>query len=165
MKTLKKISLEMVLALILSWFLMTVLVDIVTIPTVFRNSSSITDAGKIGMTVFGRFNSFEIVFALLVFIGSAINYKSLKNKKWLLFSIPLLILSFIYKFYMTPMITQTTFDIHATAASDPMYAILQSRHAQYHNIYKMFDSTKLIVLLVFGGVVLFDRLKSNKEIV
>ncbi|MBY0412633.1 MAG: hypothetical protein K2Q18_00635, partial [Bdellovibrionales bacterium] len=66
MNTFKKIGIELVLPIVIAWFLMTVLVDIVTIPTVFRNSTSITDAGKIGMTVFGRFNVFEIVFALIV---------------------------------------------------------------------------------------------------
>lgn len=164
MKVLKKISIEMVLPLIVAWFLMTVLVDIVTIPTVFRNSSSITDAGKIGMTVFGRFNVFEIVFALFIFLGSMISLKVLKNKKWIFFAAPLLILSFVYKFYMTPMITNTTFEINKTAIEDPQYAVLQSQHAEYHNMYKYFDSTKLLVLLVFAGVVLVDRVKSAKEI-
>lgn len=165
MKKLKMISIEMVLPNIYAWFFMTVLVDIVTIPTVFRNSSSIIDAGKIGMTVFGRFNIFEIVFAFLVLFGSYFNFKIHKNKKWLYFAVPLLILSFVYKFYMTPMISNTTFEIHKTNALDPMFAVLQSRHAQYHNLYRTFDSTKLIVLLIFGSLVLFDRSKSKKEIV
>jgi hypothetical protein len=160
MKTLKKISIEMVLPFIIAWFLMTVLVDIVTIPTVFRNSTSITDAGKIGMTVFGRFNIFEIIFGLLTLFGAV----ALKNKKWISFAAPLLVLSLIYKFYMTPMITNTTYEIHKTEVSDPRYVELQSRHAQYHNLYRYLDTTKLIVLLVFAGVVLSDRVKANKEI-
>lgn len=165
MKILKKISVEMVLPFLLAWFLMTVLVDIVTIPTVFRNSSSITDAGKIGMTVFGRFNAFEIVFSVIVLIGSIVNYKVLKNKKWIFFAAPLVVLACVYKFYMTPMITNTTYEIHKTIVSDPRYAELQSQHAHYHNMYRYFDSSKLIFLLVFMGVVLGDRVKSNKEIV
>lgn len=164
MKTLKKISIESVLPFIVAWFLMTVLVDIITIPTVFRNSTSIVDAGKIGMTVFGRFNVFEIIFGFIILIGSVICWKELRNKKWLVFAVPLLIVSFVYKFYMTPMITNTTYEIHKTEVSDPRYVELQSQHAQYHNMYRYFDTTKLIVLLVFAGVVLSDRVKSNKEI-
>lgn len=164
MKTLKRISVELVLPFILAWFLMTVLVDIVTIPTVFRNSTSITDAGKIGMTVFSRFNSFEIVFGFIVLIGSIVNFKSTQNKKWLFIAVPLVILSFVYKFHMTPMITSLTYQIHATQVTDPAYIVLQSDHAAYHTMYRYFDSTKLFVLLGFFIMVLFDRIKSNKEI-
>jgi hypothetical protein len=164
MKILKKFFIEMTLPFILSWFLMTILVDMVAVPTIFRNSSNIIDAGKIGMIIFGRFNSFEIFFALMVFIGSVINYKVLKNTKWLFFSLPLFLLVISYKFYMTPMITETTYEIHKTLISDPMYVVLQSRHAEFHNLYRLLDSIKLFVLLFFGSVVLFDRLKSNKEI-
>lgn len=161
MNSLKKISIEMVLPFITAWFLMTVLVDIVTIPTVFRNSTSIIDAGKIGMTVFGRFNAFETVFAVLVLIGSYFNWRTHCNGKWFYFAIPLFILSLVYNFYMTPMIANTTFEIHKTNVLDPMYAVLQSRHAQFHNLYRYFDSSKLIFLLVFAGKVLFDKVKSK----
>ena len=158
---LKKISIELVLPFIVAWLLMTILVDIITIPTVFRNSTSIIDAGKIGMTVFGRFNVFEIIFAVLVLLGAIFNMQIHKNKKWLYFAVPLLLLSLVYKFYMTPMITNTTYEIHKTAVSDPMYVELQSRHAQYHNLYRYFDSTKILVLLVFSIVVLTDRVKER----
>lgn len=163
MTTAKKISVELVLPFILAWLLMTVLVDIITVPTVFRNSSSIVDAGKIGMIVFGRFNIFEIIFGVIILIGAMINFRSTGNKKWLYFSIPLLILSLVYKFYMTPMITDTTFEIHKTAVADPMYAVLQSRHAMVHNMYKYFDSSKMLVLLIFAVVVLSDRVREAKK--
>ncbi len=60
MKMFKCILIEMVLPFILCWFFMTVLVDIVAIPTVFRNISNLEEGGRIGMTIFGRFNLFEI---------------------------------------------------------------------------------------------------------
>lgn len=163
MNNVKKVLVELVLPLILAWFFMTVLVDIVTIPTVFRNSSNIVDAGKIGMKVFGTFNRFEIIFGLIVVAGSYFNLCLNCSGKWLYFAVPLSILSFIYTFYMTPMITNTTFEIHQTAVSSPLYAELQSKHAQYHNLYRTLDSSKLLVLLVFAGKVLFDRVKGKKE--
>lgn len=165
MRSFKKISVEMVLPFLLAWFLMTILVDIVTVPTVFRNSSSLVDAGKIGMAVFGRFNSFELIFSLLVLIGAVVNFKVLKNKKWLLFALPLVFWACLYKFYMTPMITSTTYEIHKTEVSDPRYVELQTQHAYYHTLYRYFDSSKLVYLLIFMGVVLSDRVKSNKEII
>lgn len=164
MKSLIKVNLELVLPVIFAWFFMSVLVDIITIPTVFRNSSSITDAGKIGMTVFSRFNVFEILFAFVVFFGAYVKWQSLKNKKWMLFAAPLLVMSFLYKFYMTPMITNTTFEIHRTNVADPMYATLQEKHAFYHNSYRKLEYVKLLLLLGLGGVVLVERTKNNKEI-
>lgn len=164
MKTLKKINIEMVLPFIVAWFFMSVLVDIVTIPTVFRNSTSIIDAGKIGMTVFGRFNIFEIIFGLITLGGSVLMAKEMRNRKWLIFAVPLLVMAFVYKFYMTPMITNTTYEIHQTDPASPMYATLQEKHALYHNSYRKLEYVKLILLLGFGGVVLAERVRSNKEI-
>lgn len=163
MKTFKKIMIEMVLPFITAWFLMTVLVDIITIPTVFRNSSNITDAGKIGMTVFSRFNSIEVFFGAAVLIGSFANLKVHDNKKWLFIAIPMFVLPFIYKFHMTPMITSLTYQIHATDVADPAYAVLQSEHASYHTMYRYFDSAKLFVLLGFFIMVLMDKIKMTKE--
>lgn len=162
MKT-KKVFIELVLPFIVAWLFMTILVDIITIPTVFRNSSSIIDAGKIGMIVFGRFNVFEIIFSLIILIGAICNLKVYGNKKWLFFAAPLVVWALVYKFHMTPMITNTTYEIHKTAVTDPLYLELQSRHAQYHNLYKYFDTTKMLVLLVFSIVVIADKVKGKYQ--
>lgn len=164
MSTFKKVRLELVLPVVFAWFFMSVLVDIITIPTVFRNSSSIVDAGKIGMTVFGRFNIFEIIFALVVISGAWVKYRDLKHKIWMFLAIPLVALSLIYKFYMTPMITNTTYEIHQTQTSDPQYAVLQEKHAFYHNSYRKLEYVKLLLLLGLGGAVLVNRVRNNKEI-
>ncbi len=163
MNNVKRVAIELVLPVIFAWFFMTVLVDIVTIPTVFRNAGNIEAAGRIGMKVFGTFNRFEIVFGLITLIGAFEKFRATRNKKWLMFALPLSILSFVYTFYMTPMITNTTFEIHQTAVSSPLYAELQAKHAMIHNMYRNFDATKLVVLLVFIGVVLFDQVKLKKE--
>lgn len=164
MKTFKKIVIELVLPFILCWFFMTVLVDIITIPTVFRNSRSIEDAGKIGMIVFGRFNYFEIFFGFSILAGSLISWGH-GNKKWFYFALPLFTLSLLYTFYMTPMITNTTFSINQTEVTDPLYAVLQSQHARFHTLYRYFDMTKIFVLLAFSIVTLADRVRSHQETV
>jgi hypothetical protein len=164
MKTLKKVVLEFMLPFIFCWFFMTILVDIITIPTVFRNSRSVEDAGKIGMVVFGRFNFFEIFFGLMV-LSAALIHWSQGVKKWVYFALPLFTLSLLYTFYMTPMITNTTYQIHQTVITDPMYAVLQSQHARFHTMYRYFDSGKLLWLLTFGVAMVIDRVRSNKETV
>lgn len=64
---------------------------------------------------------------------------------------------------MTPMISQTTLEIQKTSPENPVYIELQKQHAAYHNMYRTMDTAKLFSLLIFSGIVLFDRIKSNKE--
>lgn len=160
MKTLKKVFIELTLPLLVSWFLMTVLVDIFTVPAVFRNSSSIVDAGKIGMTVFSRFNIFENAMSLLICVGF---YFSALPRRYFIFSLFLFIWSLNYTFIMTPAISNITFDIHKTLVTSPQYAILQTDHAFYHNLYRKLDSTKLVSLLIFIILVIRQKIKVLEE--
>ncbi len=158
----KKILNELLLPLILCWFLMTVFVDIFTVPVVFRNVKSLQEAGKVGMMVFSRYNIFEVVFGTIILITALLRFPS---RKIFYFALPLFTLSLLYTFIMTPKIIALTEAIHMTAVGDAQYAILQSEHAKFHNMYRQFDTTKLIVLLIFFGVVFVDKIKSNKETV
>ena len=81
MKMLKFFLVEMVLPLITAWFLMTLLVDIVAIPTVFKNISNLEEGGRIGMSIFGKFNCLEIFLALGVLAGVS----SMKEKSHSIF--------------------------------------------------------------------------------
>ncbi|MDO9183689.1 MAG: DUF4149 domain-containing protein [Bacteriovorax sp.] len=164
MKLVKSILVELILPFILCWFFMSVLVDIVAIPTVFKNISNLQEAGKIGMTVFGRFNCFEIFFGSFILLGLL----SLKEKSKLMISISvlLLLLSFFYTFYMTPMIAQTSIKIHQVLVTDPQYELLQKQHNFYHIAYRYFDTVKLLVLLAFAGLVIrFNIRRIHKECV
>lgn len=158
MQNIKKIIQEFVLPLILCWFLMSLFVDIFTIPTVFRNSSNVQDAGKIGMTVFSRFNCFEIVFSSIILLASFLRFPS---RKLFYFALPLFTLSLLYTFYMTPMITNLTHAIHSVAVTDAAYALFQSEHAKFHNLYRQFESAKLLVLLVLFIVILIEKVRTK----
>lgn len=162
MKMIKFFLVEMVLPLITAWFLMTLLVDIVAIPTVFKNISNLEEGGRIGMSIFGKFNCLEIFLALGVLAGVS----SMKDKSRVLIGLSVLLLAFslFYTFYMTPMIGNTTVEIHKLALTDPQYQVLTERHRTYHDLYRTFDSTKLILLLVFGGLMLrYNSQRSLKE--
>jgi fucose 4-O-acetylase-like acetyltransferase len=158
MQTAKKVFKELILPLILCWFLMTIFVDIFTIPTVFRTLNNVEAAGKVGMKVFGAFNCFELVFATIILIASLIRFPS---RKVFYFALPLFTLSLLYNFYMTPMITNLTGLIHATAVSDPQYAIFQSEHAKFHNLYRQFDTAKILGLLIFFIVMLVEKVRTK----
>jgi hypothetical protein len=161
MKYVKQTLIELTIPLLVAWFLLTIFVDIFTVPAVFRNSSSIVDAGKIGMLVFGRFNKFELLFSVLVFAGLFLDFKKDHKKRYIIIGGILIVWALLYNFYMTPMITNTTFEIHQTNVTDPLYAELQTKHAYYHNLYRKLDSTKILVLLVFIVMNVTRRVKKN----
>lgn len=160
MQTLKKILIELILPFICCWFFMTILVDIFTIPVVFRNIKSLDEAGRVGMSVFGNFNRFEVFFSTVILLGALCRFPS---RKLFYFALPLFTLSLLYTFYMTPMITKLSLAISASTIGEPEFALLQSEHAKFHNLYRKFDMAKLIALLVFMIVVLIDRVKATKS--
>ena len=151
MKIFKSVLVELILPFILCWFFMSLLVDIVAIPTVFKNISNLEEGGRIGMIVFGRFNCFEMFFGVCILLGVC----SLKEKSKLMIgsAIVLLALSVFYTFFMTPLIADTSIKIHQILATDPQYEILQKQHNYYHALYRSFDTAKLLGLLVFAVVV------------
>ena len=164
MKTIKSILVELVLPFIICWFFMSVLVDIVAIPTVFKNISNLEEGGRIGMTIFGRFNLFEIAFAVFILLGLYSPQK--KSKLMISISITLLLLSLCYAFYMTPMIAETTIKMHQVSITDPQYEILQKQHNYYHILYRYLDTAKLLILLFFAALVMrFNLKRLHKECV
>lgn len=152
MKTLKSILIELTLPFILSWFFMSVLIDIIAIPTVFKNISNLQEAAKIGMTVFHRFNYFEIFFGVCVLVGVIL--RPIKTKWMVLLSVALLIVSFIFTFYMTPMIANNSIKMHQVLVTDPMYQVLRDEHNKYHTLYRYFEMAKLFALLFFAGIMI-----------
>lgn len=161
MKTLKAILVELVLPFIFCWFFMSVLVDIITIPTVFKYTTNLQEAGKIGMTVFHRFNCFEIFFGLFVLLGMLA--RANRSKFFIAISVLLLLNALFYTFYMTPMIANAAIKIHQIAVTDPMYQVLQNQHTTYHNLYRTFDTVKLLVLLFFAGAMIRLNLKLKER--
>lgn len=154
----------MILPFITAWFFMTVLVDIVAIPTVFRNISNLQEAGKIGMTLFGKFNKFEIFLGVVVLLGTLCLEE--KSKLKISLAVVLLAFSLFYTFYMTPMIGNASAQIHSVAITDPMYAVFKKEHRTYHELYRYFDTTKLLILLAFAGLqTRFNILRMHKECV
>lgn len=163
MKIVENIFKSLVLPAIFAWFFLTIFVDIFTVPTVFRTIKDIPVAGQVGIKVFSAMNNFEIIFAITTLIGSFSFYKHTRSIKWLVFALPLMIWSLFYKYFMTPKIANTTFEINQTDVMDPMYAVLQSTHAYYHNLYRYFDTSKLIFLLIFIIIVLIDLAKKSQN--
>lgn len=164
MKMLKSILVEMILPFIVAWFFMTALVDLVAIPSVFKNISNMQEGGKIGMTVFGKFNRLEIFLAVLILLGTF--SMKLKSKLMISIAVVLLVFSLFYTFFMTPMIANTSTQIHLVAVTDPIYEILIKQKRTYHEFYRYLDTTKLLILLFFAALVTrLNILRMHKECV
>lgn len=164
MKLTKSILVELILPFLFCWFFMTVLVDIVTIPTVFKNISNIQEAGKIGMSVFGKFNCFEIFFGVMVLAGT-LSMKE-KSKVFIGISIMLLLTAIFYTFFMTPLIANNSVQLHSVLNTDPQYEVFHKQNILYHKLYRFFDTTKLCVLIGLGIMVArFNLLRMHKECV
>lgn len=162
MKTVKSILTELIVPFIVAWFFMSILVDIVAIPAVFKNISNMQEGGKIGMTVFGRFNCFEVFLALFIFLG--VLSRNEKSKTMLAFSIILLFFSFFYTFYMTPTIADAANRMHQINIHDPAYEIAVRHHRHFHGLYRYFEYAKFILLLVFASYVIrFNIQRTHKE--
>jgi hypothetical protein len=164
MKTVKSILVELVLPFIVCWFFMSLLIDVVAIPTVFKNISNLEEGGRIGMIVFGRFNRLEIFFATFILLG-VFSYKE-KSLLILALSFILLAFSLFYTFFMTPIIAETSIKIHQLNIIDPQYKILSKQHNYYHAAYRYFDTVKLLLLLFFSFLIIHLNIKRiHKECV
>jgi hypothetical protein len=162
MKIIKVFLVEMILPLLTAWFFMTVLVDIVAIPTVFKNISNMQEGAKIGMTLFGKFNCIEIFLGLSILLGSFL----MKEKSKVMITLALILLAFsiIYTFFMTPMIANNSIQLHLVLATDPHYEILQKEHRTFHELYRTLDTIKLVLLLIFSGLMIhFNIKRMHKE--
>lgn len=162
MKNLKAILNELILPFLVSWFFMTLLVDIVVIPTVFKNISNLEEGGRIGMIVFHRFNCIEIFFGVCILAGVLLREK--KSKGLIGASMLLLFFSLLYTFYMTPTIARIGTSLHQVATTSSEYEFLRHEHTMFHNLYRYFDTTKLGILLLFSGVMIFLNSKHKERV-
>ena len=160
----KSILIELILPFILCWLFMSILVDVVAIPAVFRNISNLEEGGRIGMIVFGRFNCFEIFFGTFILLG-VLSPKE-KSKLMIVISVLLLLLSLLYTFYMTPMIAESSIKIHQISVNDKLYEVLKKQQNDFHLLYRSFDTAKLLVLIIFASLVTRLNIKKiHKECV
>ena len=164
MRIAKMFLVEMLLPFLTAWFFMTILVDIVAIPTVFKNISNMQEGAKIGMTLFGKFNCIEIFLGVAILVGSLLMKE--KSKMMIALALTLLTFSIIYTFFMTPMISHNSAQLHLVLATDPQYEILQKEHRTYHELYRTLDTLKLVMLLFFSGLMINSNIKRiHKECV
>lgn len=149
------------LPIILTWLIATVFIDIFAVPNVFRNVSSVSEAGKVGLSVFSNFNKFELIFGIFLSLGIFFQKNSFKLFTWMLISF-FVFWPVLYIFKMTPGISEASQLMNSVLKTDPQYLVYKEGHAYYHNLYKTLDTIKILVLfltLIFVSILNFKERK------
>lgn len=146
--------LSSILLILLSfWLGWTVLVDFIVVPGVFRNIANFFEAGDLGIYLFQKLNSLELVVAS--FILAILTFIFRKNRK----ALPLLIsgivvfgISLVYFSYLTPKLEALT-DMWKLSEAGQTIALsdIQQEHQYYHRIYVTVDSLKILILIFMMG--------------
>ncbi len=130
------------LILLSFWLGWTVLVDFVVVPGVFRNIANFFEAGELGIYLFQRLNSLELVVASTVLAILVFIFRS--NRR----ALPLLIAGFLVLAIVLVYFTWLTPKIEALTALWKINDDVQQEHQYFHRLYLIIDSVK-ILLLVF----------------
>lgn len=148
------------------WFGATVAVDFFAIPAVFQNVSNLSEAAGVGMSVFARFNTLELILSisvvLLWILAHRFSFKSKKRVVILLVEVLLIALAASYLFYFTPSITELSL-ARANAFEESERALIESSIAHFHSIYVKLDSLKLILLLGLNYFIFNDLSLKQEE--
>ncbi len=161
MSHLKKVTLLYTLPIFFTWFIATIFVDIIAVPNVFRNVSSVVEAGKVGLAVFSNFNKFELFFGILACLGLYFETNMSKAVKAILIAF-FIIWPLLYIFKMTPEISAAALQMNSVLKTDPLYIGYKEHHSYYHSLYRTLDSIKILVLLFSLIYISIIKLKEQK---
>ncbi len=141
------------LMIVFAWLVTTSFIDFIAVPTIFRTVTNSSEAGDVGMTIFSTYNKIEVFFSFSFLLFSFLIFRNLSQKRKILkasfLSIPVLLLgiSLFYLIYLTPKITNLTFQKKVVLKSSPEYSQIEKTHGVYHQMYVKIDGVKLVLLL------------------
>lgn len=151
------------IALLSCWIALTIFMDFIAVPTLFRNLGDFFKAGDIGILLFSKLNLLEIILGsfLLGLISLELS-RSLK-KGYLVFGIAFIlwIISMVYFIFLTPKISALT-ALWKQAEAQGLTGLgsipdLQQEHQFYHRAYIWIDTVKLGLLAFLLGRFIYKR--------
>ncbi|MCK6595885.1 MAG: DUF4149 domain-containing protein, partial [Bacteriovoracaceae bacterium] len=104
-KLTKRLFVYLVPVVLGAWIVLTIAVDFIAIPTVFRTLKDINLGGSVGIELFPKVNKVEMILAMILLVG--ILYKQKVKEKMfdrliLLQSFFLFFLTLTYSFFLSP---------------------------------------------------------------
>ncbi len=147
---------KIALILVSIWWGWTVIIDFAVVPTVFKIINDFFNAGELGIALFSKLNTFEIILSSLFIVVSAIHLKnSGRGKIQLGLAVAAWMIVMFYFSYLTPKIIHLT-DLWKEAETVQQLGIagindIQQEHQFYHRMYVGLDSLKLLILTFLLG--------------
>ena len=146
------------LVLIGAWLALTLFTDFVVIRTAFAITGDFFKAGDIGIALFTKMNSFEVICGSFLIVAALKDAPAsrVKRNSGLILSLLLLGIALTYFAYLTPKITTLTEIWKEAEALGVMshQGILdvQGEHQFYHRLYIGLDSLKILALSILLGI-------------
>lgn len=160
----KTVTHSLYLILVSIWTGWTVLTDFYVVPTVFRMITSFFEAGDLGIALFSKLNSLELVLSTILVAILAIDLVKKKSLKLpFIAAILAWIIVMIYVTFLTQKITDLTVLWQKAESLGALgiagVADVQQEHQKFHKIYVSLDSVKLVILLFLlsWGVIKADK--------
>ncbi len=133
-------------ALIFSWFIATVFIDMMAVPLVFQTVSSRDEAASLGVQIFRRFNVVELIlFASISLCFYASKIFSLKG--YLLRFSYLGLFPIFYFSYLTDKIVHFN-RLKTNEIDNTKLETIQASLDLYHHLYVRLDTLKIFLLLL-----------------
>ena len=150
----KKYAQFLLPAFIFSWIVLTVAVDFIAIPTVFRTLKDANLGGSIGIELFPKVNIVELILAigLLISIKASINLKTrIFDRFVLVIGFFLFLLCLFFSTFLSPEIKKLTLMMMESKGNYSVLPALSVQHQFYHHLYIKLEGVKLVLLLVLMG--------------
>lgn len=147
---------KIALILVSIWWGWTVIIDFAVVPTVFRVINDFFNAGELGIALFSKLNTFEVIVSSLLIVVSVFHLKKTgRGKIQLGLAVGAWIIVMFYFSYLTPKIIHLT-DLWKEAETVQKLGIagindIQQEHNFYHRMYVGLDSLKLLMLSFLLG--------------
>ncbi|EPZ51479.1 PF13664 domain protein [Bacteriovorax sp. BAL6_X] len=160
----KHVLLSLIFGVCLSWFFATVFIDFIAAPNIFRNVSSLKEAGTLGGIIFTSFNIIEMIFAVLLIIATFLYRKKGKTTFIMKFiAVTTLVLAIVYTTQLSPGIRDSQIAKSNYTHTDEEYQVFEDKLRGYHKLYVRLDSYKLLALLTMCGVSLAALMKLESK--
>jgi hypothetical protein len=140
-------------SILLIWLGTTLFLDFIVIKKVVYFSTDLFQAGSIALNIFESYNFFELLCATICLILLWNNHIALK-----IIHVFLAIISCLYVLFLTPQISQikTQWE-QSLAGNSPQAHQLQLDHQFFHSQYILFDTLKIIIILI-SLVIIYRKL-------
>lgn len=152
-------------AFLSSWILLTITVDFIAIPTIFRTLKDVNLGGAIGIELFPKVNFVEVILAcgLIICLFYSLSIKTrLFDRFVMVMGFFLALLSIFYFTFLSPEIKTLTLEMSNKMGDFSALPSLSVQHQFYHKLYIKLEGLKLLILVIMLGWSV--NLKRNNQI-